>query len=166
MAVKLRRGLEGTHFVHPLDRGGMRALVDRISASPARTQLDRLAREAEEEFYLLNLADNTRLSEAQGGSVHRLVASVAGVLGMPVPHVFLDSSPALRPRALGREKACLVLPSASSTASTRGRSGPPSDASSGTCSAGTASSGSSPRASTGSWALRAACRSSGRCSWG
>jgi Zn-dependent protease with chaperone function len=109
---KLAPGLSGKHFMHPLDRSSMQAVIERVTGSLVRGQIERLMKEAEEEFYLLNLADNTRLDESQGGSLYRLVVEAAQVFSMSVPHVFLDTTPAVQPRTIGGAKACLILPSA------------------------------------------------------
>jgi Zn-dependent protease with chaperone function len=112
MPQKLAAGLSGRHFIHPLDRSSMQAVVDRITGSLVRGQIEKLMKEAEDEFFLLNLADNTRLDHSQGGSLYRLVVETADVFSMPTPHVFLDTTPAIQPRTVGGAKACLILPSA------------------------------------------------------
>jgi Zn-dependent protease with chaperone function len=109
---KLKPGLTTEHVMHPLDRQGLQAVVDKAAGLMGRTVFDRLMREADEDFYLLNLADNTKLSPTQGASVYRLVEDVAGTLGLPTPHVFLDTSPAFKPRTMGGANASIVLPSA------------------------------------------------------
>ncbi len=112
MVSPLRPGLRGEYFIHPLDRAGMQDLLNRLTAALSWAQIHRFIREAEEEFFLINLADNTRLTETQGGSLYRLVSDVAGTLGMPTPHVFLDTSINLAPKTLGGDRAGIVLPSA------------------------------------------------------
>jgi len=113
MAKKLREGLSGEHFAHPLDRLGMQRLVDRLTRSEVtKTRIEKLQADSEEEFYLLNLADNTRLSESQGGSVYRLVREVAEVLGALVPQVFLDTSAEINACALGGTNPSIILTSA------------------------------------------------------
>ncbi len=77
MATKLKPGLTGKHFAHPLDLAGMRRLIDRLAkAEFTKNRIEKLQSDAEEEFYLLNLADNTKLTEVQGGSVYRIVQQV------------------------------------------------------------------------------------------
>ncbi|MBO0699961.1 MAG: M48 family metalloprotease, partial [Zavarzinella sp.] len=112
MPEKLKPGLTAEHVMHPLDRQGLQAVVDKAAGLMGRSVFDRLMREADEDFYLLNLADNTQLGPTQGASVYRLVEEVAGTLGIPTPHVFLDTSPDLKPRTMGGAHATLVLPSA------------------------------------------------------
>jgi Zn-dependent protease with chaperone function len=112
MPEKLKPGLKAEHVMHPLDRAGLQVVMEKAAGLMGRSVFDRLMREAEEDFFLLNLADNTRLGPAQGKSLHGLVEDVAGTLGLPTPHVFLDTSPAYKPRTMGGANACLVLPSA------------------------------------------------------
>jgi Zn-dependent protease with chaperone function len=112
MPQPLKPGLAAEHVMHPLDRAGLQAVVDKAAGVLGRGVFERLMRDAEEDFYLLNLADNTRLGPTQGASVYNLVADVAHTLGLPVPNVFLDTSPGFKPRTLGGANPCLVLPSA------------------------------------------------------
>ena len=112
MAEKLKPGLTAEHVIHPLDRQSIQAVMDKAAGVLGRAVFDRLMREADEDFYLVNLADNTKLSPTQGGSLYRLVEEVAGVLGMPTPHVFLDTSPTYKPRTMGGAHATVVIPSA------------------------------------------------------
>jgi Zn-dependent protease with chaperone function len=112
MPEKLKPGLTAEHVMHPLDRAGLQAVVEKAAGLMGRSVFDRLMREAEEDFYLLNLADNTRLGPTQGQTLFRLVEDVAGTLGLPTPHVFLDTSSGYKPRTMGGANACLVLPSA------------------------------------------------------
>lgn len=89
MVQKLRQGLLAEHFSHPLDKRGMQRLLERLSKSKIlKAQLEKLQTEVEEEFYLWNLADNTKLNYTQGGSVYKLVQEVSAVLGIQTPHVF------------------------------------------------------------------------------
>ena len=111
MPEKLKPGLTAEHVIHPLDRQGLQAVVDKAAGLLGRSMFDRLMREADEDFYLLNLADNTKLGPAQGASVYALVADVADTLGLPTPHVFLDTSPEFKARTMGGAHASLVLPS-------------------------------------------------------
>jgi Zn-dependent protease with chaperone function len=111
MPQKLAPGLTGKHFMHPLDRSSMQAVLERITGSLVRSQIEKLMKEAEEEYFLLNLADNTRLDHSQGGSLYRLVEEAAGIFSMTMPHVFLDNTPSIQPRTVGGAKACLILPS-------------------------------------------------------
>src|SRR5215510_11413519 len=105
MPEKLRPGLTAEHVMHPLDRAGLQAVVEKTAALLGRTVFDRLMREAEEDFYLLNLADNTRLGPTQGPTLFRMVEAIAGTLGMPTPQVFLDTSSGYRPRTMGGANA-------------------------------------------------------------
>ena len=119
MAQKLTQGLLSEHFSHPLDRRGMQWLLDRIpsldrisNTGNLKSQLNEWQIEVEDEFYLWNLADNTKLSEMQGGSVYRLVQEVSEILGVLTPHVFLDTSAEINAYVLGEENPTLVLTSA------------------------------------------------------
>lgn len=113
MTYKLREGLSIEHFAHPLDRFGMQKLINQLNKSTiAKNQIEKLQVDAEEEFYIFNLADNTKLSESQGGSVYRLVQEVSETLGVAVPHVFLDTSPEINAYALGGTNPAIVLTSA------------------------------------------------------
>ncbi len=106
-------GLTGDHFAHPLDRSGMQSLMNRLVKSDmTKNQFENLEARAEEEFYLLNLADNTRLSDSQGGSLYRLVREISEILSTPVPNVFLDTSPEINAYALGGTNPSIVLTSA------------------------------------------------------
>ncbi|MEX2139526.1 MAG: M48 family metalloprotease [Pirellulales bacterium] len=111
MPQKLAPGLSGRHFMHPLDQSSMQAVLERVTGSLVRGQIEKLMKEAEEEFFLLNLADNTRLDHSQGGSLYRLVVEAAEIFSMNTPHVFLDTTPSVQPRTVGGAKACLILPS-------------------------------------------------------
>lgn len=77
-----------------------------------RTQIEAIQTDAEYEFYLLNLADNVRLTERQGGTLYGLVHESSKVLGIPAPHVFLDHSPVANASALGGPCPALVFTSA------------------------------------------------------
>lgn len=113
MATKLKPGLTGQHFAHPLDLAGMRRLMDRLAKSELiKNRIEKLQSDAEEEFYLLNLADNTKLTEVQGGSVYRIVQQVADIFCIQVPNVFLDTKPEINAYALGGANSSIVLTSA------------------------------------------------------
>jgi Zn-dependent protease with chaperone function len=111
MVQPLKSGLSAQHVMHPLDRAGLQAVVSKTAGLLGGGLFTRLMKEAEDDFYLVNLSDNTKLGPNQGASLYRLVADVAGTLGMPTPHVFLDTAAGFKPRTLGGESACLVLPS-------------------------------------------------------
>lgn len=113
MTHKLREGLSVEHVAHPMDRFGMQKLINQLSKSTVtKNQIENLQTDAEEEFYIFNLADNTKLSESQGGSVYRLVQEVSEILGVSVPHVFLDTTPEINAYALGGTNPAIVLTSA------------------------------------------------------
>lgn len=113
MAHKLRQGLLAEHFSHPLDKLGMQRLLGSLLKSDTlKSQVEKLQTETEQEFYLWNLADNTKLSEIQGGSVYRLVQAVSEILGIPTPNVFLDNSAEINAYTLGGENPTIVLTSA------------------------------------------------------
>jgi Zn-dependent protease with chaperone function len=97
--------------MHPLERSSSQAVLERITGALVRFQIEKLMKEAEEEYFLLNLADNTRLDHSQGGSLYRLVEEAAAIFSMSTPHVFLDNTPSIQPRTVGGAKACLILPS-------------------------------------------------------
>lgn len=112
MPQKLRQGLTAEHFAHPLDRAGEQRLIDRLtSLGIIKNQIDKLQSELEEEFYLVNLADNTKLSESQGGSVYRLVREVSETLGIPTPNVFVDCAAEFKAYALGGKNSSVVFTS-------------------------------------------------------
>lgn len=113
MPQKLKQGLLAEHFSHPLDKLGMQRILERLLKSEAlKSQLEKLQTEVEEEFYLWNLADNTKLSYTQGGSVYKLVQEVSVVLGIKTPYVFLDTSAEINAYVLGGENPSIVLTSA------------------------------------------------------
>jgi Zn-dependent protease with chaperone function len=113
MVKKFPFGLSSEHFAHPLDRAGIQRLMDRIAKLEISKNLfEKLQAEAEEEFYLLYLADNTKLSELQGSSVYRLVQEIAEIFHIPVPNVFLDTTPEVNAYALGGANPSIVLTSA------------------------------------------------------
>src|SRR5262249_51978538 len=112
MPEKLKPGLTAEHVMHPLDRAGLQAGVEKAAGLMGRAVFDRLMRRAEEGFCRLNLAAHARLGPTQGQTLFRLVEDLAGTLGLPSPHVFLDTSSNYRPRTMGGANACLVLPSA------------------------------------------------------
>ena len=113
MAQKLRQGLLAEHFSHPLDKRGMQSLLEHLPKSKTlKSQLEKLQTEVVEEFYIWNLADNTKLSYTQGGSVYKLVQEVSVVLGIQTPHVFLDTSAEINAYVLGGENPTIVLTSA------------------------------------------------------
>lgn len=76
--------LEAKHFAHPLDLAA-RGRVDRLVTRRPRIRkfFEALERGTEDEQYLKNLADNTRLSPEQ----LRWVDEVAAEAGMPTPRV-------------------------------------------------------------------------------
>jgi Zn-dependent protease with chaperone function len=111
MVQKLHPGLSGEHFAHPLDRSGMQNLMGYLAKSVAKNLIEQFQDDTEEEFYLFNLADNTRLSESQGGSVYRHVPELADIFGIPTPHLFLDTNPELKTYALGGSNPTVVLSS-------------------------------------------------------
>lgn len=113
MAKKLLEGFSREHFAHPYDTSGMHRLMEKLSKSHiTAVQIEKMQTQAEDEFYLLNLADNTKLSEKQGGSIYLLVKEVANILSCPIPHVFLDTNPYVNAYALGGENPSIVLTSA------------------------------------------------------
>ena len=113
MVQKLRHGLSGEQFAHPLDRAGIQRLTDLMAKSKVTKNLtENMHAEAEEQFYLLNLADNTKLSELQGSSVYRLVQEIAEILDTPIPSVFLDTTSEVNAYALGGTNHSIVLTSA------------------------------------------------------
>jgi Zn-dependent protease with chaperone function len=84
-----------------------------ISARPRiRKMFEGLERSAEEEFYLINLADNTRLSANQAPTLYRMVEEVAALAQMDTPTVFLDTQPEANAYVLGGQNASMVLTSA------------------------------------------------------
>jgi len=91
----------------------MQQLMQRLTQSTLTLEhIENFQREAEDEFYLLNLADNTKLSESQGGSVYKLVQEVANVQGLRVPSVFLDTNPQINAFAFGGTNPAIVVTSA------------------------------------------------------
>lgn len=83
-----------------------------LSGKPRLQQrIDAMQASAEDEFYMLNLADNTRLSPAQAPSLYQIVDEVATLAGMPMPHLFLDTQPDLNAWVLGGRNASMVLTS-------------------------------------------------------
>jgi Zn-dependent protease with chaperone function len=105
--------LQPKHFAHPLDLSSRRRMDRLISARPRiRKLFDGLERSAEDEFYLINMADNTRLSVGQASSLYRLVEEVASSARMPTPTVFLDTQPEANAYVLGGQNASMVLTSA------------------------------------------------------
>ncbi|MEI6972450.1 MAG: M48 family metallopeptidase [bacterium] len=102
MSIRLKPGLKRHHFAHPLDLSGMQGLLETIAKSKLfEGELAGLQRDVQDEFYLLNLADNSKLGPNHGGSLHRLAADVAERLGAPAPTVFLDRASEVRSSALG-----------------------------------------------------------------
>src|SRR3954463_11370451 len=83
--------IDARHFAHPLDVAARRRM-DRLVASRPRIQrfFEAAERSAEQKHYEMHLADDTRLSRRQAGSLYRLVEGVAADAGMPCPRVFLD----------------------------------------------------------------------------
>lgn len=105
--------LDAKHFAHPLDVSARRRM-DRLIASRPRFQrfFEAAERSAEQKHYLMHLADDTRLSRRQAGSLYRLVESVAADAGMPCPRVFLDTQPYLNASALGQSQPIILMHSA------------------------------------------------------
>lgn len=101
MASKLKPGLKREHFAHPLDLSGMQSILKSVAKTKfIEQQLAKLQKDVEDEFYLINLADNTKLSEKQGASLHHMVNNVAERLSVPPPTVFLDRTSEVRSCAL------------------------------------------------------------------
>lgn len=88
--------------------------MDRLVASRPRIQrfFEAAERSAEKKHYLMHLADDTRLSNRQAGSLFRLVEEVAADAGMPCPRAFLDTQPYLNASALGQHQPIMVIQSA------------------------------------------------------
>lgn len=108
----LTEGLQPEHIIHPLDNSSLHRAVDKLSEHPTfKNKVDSMVREAEDEHYFMNLADNTRLGPTQGGSVYRLVEGVAACLGIPTPRVFLDTKPDINAWALGGNNPSIGLTS-------------------------------------------------------
>jgi Zn-dependent protease with chaperone function len=108
MSERLKR----RHFAHPLDLSGMQGILDGIVRVPLLgRELATLQRDIEDEFYLLNLADNLKLSARQGASMYGLVESVSRRFGIPTPNVFIDSTSEVSSYALGGRNPSLVFTS-------------------------------------------------------
>jgi Zn-dependent protease with chaperone function len=88
--------------------------MDRLIASRPRIQkfFEAAERSAEKKHYAMHLADDTRLSHRQAGSLYRLVEEVAADAGMPCPRVFLDTQPYLNASALGQHQPVILIHSA------------------------------------------------------
>ena len=113
MPEKLLPGLTAEHFAHPLDRVGMRNLLSQLDRSETiPNQVLKVQTETEEEFYVLKLADNTKLGPQQGAPIYRGVVETSEILGAPLPHVFLDTSPQINAYTLGGSSPSIVLTSA------------------------------------------------------
>lgn len=112
-ARPLAQELDAKHFAHPLDVSARRRM-DRLIASRPRIQrfFEAAERSAEQKHYAMHLADDTRLSRRQAGSLYRLVESVAAEAGMPCPRVFLDTQPYLNASALGQHQPIMLIHSA------------------------------------------------------
>ncbi|MFL0177757.1 M48 family metalloprotease [Mycobacterium sp. SMC-13] len=109
----LTEGLDARHFAHPLDVSARRR-IDRVIAGRPRIQrfFEAAERSTEQKQYTMHLADNTRLSRRQAGSIYRIVEQVATDAGMPCPRVFLDTKPDLNASALGQHQPIIVIHSA------------------------------------------------------
>lgn len=109
----LLSGLEPRHFAHPLDVSARRRMDRLIAGKPRMGKLfASLERSLEDEEYLKNLADNTRLNENQAASLYRLVEEVAADARMPTPRVFLDTQAEVNAWALGQNSPMITLTSA------------------------------------------------------
>lgn len=105
--------LEAKHFAHPLDVSARRRMDRLIAGKPRMGKLfASLERSLEDEEYLKNLADNTRLNARQAPSLYRVVEDVAASAGMPTPRVFLDTQAEVNAWALGQHDPMIVLTSA------------------------------------------------------
>ncbi|MEI6808877.1 MAG: M48 family metallopeptidase [bacterium] len=112
MSSKLKPGLKRQHFAHPLDLSGMQSLLSGIARTKIiEQQLAKLQKDVEDEFYLINLADNTKLSDKQGASLHRMASDVADRFSVRVPTVFLDRTSEVRSCALAGERPYLSFTS-------------------------------------------------------
>jgi Zn-dependent protease with chaperone function len=113
MIKKLRNGLNYKHFAHPYDIAGMHRLVEKLQQNNIlKDQLESIQVSAEDEFFLLNIADNIRLSRKQGASIYQLVENVADVFSIETPKVFLDNNSQLNAYAFGGSNPSIVLTSA------------------------------------------------------
>lgn len=112
MIDRLKPGLKRQHFAHPLDLSGMQGLLEKIARTRfIEQELAKLQHDVEDEFYLVNLADNAKLGEKQGAPLHRLACGVADRLGVPAPTVFLDRTSEVRSTALSGAKPFLSFTS-------------------------------------------------------
>ena len=113
MAKKLRSGLGYKHFAHPYDIAGIHSLLEYVNQNElAKNNLIKIQHDAEDEFYLLNVADNLKLSETQGTSLYCKVESIAEILSIETPNVFLDNNPVLNAYVLGGANPSIALNSA------------------------------------------------------
>jgi Zn-dependent protease with chaperone function len=113
MIKKLRSGLNYEHFAHPYDIAGMHKLVENLQQNNVlKDQFQSIQISAEDEFYLLNIADNIKLSHKQGASIYQLVEKVADVFSIETPKVFLDNDTQPNAYAFGGTNPTIVLTSA------------------------------------------------------
>lgn len=106
-------GLDGKHFAHPLDVSARRRM-DKLVAGRSWIQkfFEAAERSTEQKHYMMDLADDTRLSRTQAGTVYRMVEDVAANAGVPSPKAFLNTHPELNASALGQHQPIIVIHSA------------------------------------------------------
>lgn len=109
----LPAALDARHFAHPLDVAARRR-IDRLIAGRPRILrfFEAAERSTEQKHYMTCLANDTRLSRQQAGSLYRLVESVSADAGMACPRVFLDTHPELNASALGQHQPIMLIHSA------------------------------------------------------
>jgi Zn-dependent protease with chaperone function len=97
---------------HPVDEAAQRLLENRVASQKhAEAIIRKAVEELEREYYLENLADNTRISSNTMPELYSIGVDTATRLGIPPPTFFLDTNPAPNAATLGSNNPSVVLTS-------------------------------------------------------
>jgi Zn-dependent protease with chaperone function len=109
-ARPLPTALDAIHFAHPLDVNARRRMDRLIDGRPrVKKFFEAAERSTEHKHYMTHLAQDTRLSHRQAGSIYKMVEDLAAAASMPCPRVFLDTNPTLNASALGQHKPIILI---------------------------------------------------------
>lgn len=97
---------------HPIDQLAQSLLENRIASHrAARAVIDRTTSQLETDFYLENLANNTRATPTLAPGLYRILMRACAGLGVTPPSLFIDTDPAPNAWTLGAEHPSIVLTS-------------------------------------------------------
>lgn len=106
----LPEALDARHFAHPLEVNARRRIDRLIDGRPRiKKYFEAAERGFERRHYMTHLAEDTRLSKRQAGSLYRIVEELSAEAGMPCPRVFLDTNPYPNASAFGQTNPIILV---------------------------------------------------------